>query len=431
MRIRQNYLTSTIIIALFLSGCAGLSKMRDNASTVGYSVNPNPLEEHGNSTLHANAVAVTIDTRFPEKYFNKKAVVVATPVLRYEGGETEYAPTTLQGEKVDGNDKVIAYTGGSYSYSGTIEYDPAMLQSELVVRMSASINGKEPVVWESAKIADGVIATPTLVENNPKGIIIPDNFQRIIPEEYTADIHYVINQSNVRSSELRQPDIEELEASMAAAEAAPNKEIKGAEISAYASPDGPLDLNTNLADKRESTAQQFLAKAMKDNKITEAEAADFLSMMSTPEDWNGFRQLLEASNIQDKDLILRVLSMYSDPVVREREIKNISAAYKEIAEEILPQLRRSVMTINVDVIGKSDSEILALARTDPDSLNVEEILYAATLTNSLDEKASIYLAATKSFPGCFRAQNNLGVIYLQQGQTERSPGSLPGSTEDQ
>ncbi|MBN1158343.1 MAG: tetratricopeptide repeat protein [Bacteroidales bacterium] len=423
-KMRQNYLISTIIAALVMSGCAGLSKMRDSASTVGYEVNPNPLEMHGDQTLHDNAVAVAINTRFPEKYFNKKAVVVATPVLKYEGGEKTYPSTTLQGEKVDGNNRVIPYAGGNYSYTGTIPYEDAMMQSQLVVRMSASINDKEPLVWESPKIADGVLATPALVQVVPKTVIMPDNFQRIIPEAYTADIHYVINQSNVRSSELRADDIVKLEEDMVAAEVAENIEIKGAEISAYASPDGPLDLNTRLSENRESTAQRYLERALRDNKITEAEAANFLNMMSTPEDWNGFRELMEASDIQDKDLILRVLSMYSDPVVREREIKNISQAYEEIAEKILPQLRRSVMTINVDVIGKSDSEIMNLVRVDPDSLNVEEILFAATLTDNLNEKAAIYEAAARIYPECIRAHNNLGNIYLQLDRLDEAKASL-------
>lgn len=422
-KIRQNYLISTIIVALIMSGCAGLSKMRDDASTVGYEVKPNPLEAHGGE------VAVTIDTRFPEKYFNKKAIVVATPVLRYDGGETEYESTTLQGEKVEANNKLIPYDGGSYTYSGTVPYNPDMLQSELIVKFSASIKDDTPVEYESAKIADGVIATATLVQTDPKTILMPDKFQRVIPEAYQADIHYVINRSNVRSSELRADDVKKLEEDMAAAEVAENKEIKGAEISAYASPDGPLDFNTELSEDRESTAQRYLESAFKDNEITEAETENFLNLMSTPEDWNGFRELMEASDIEDKDLILRVLSMYSDPVVREREIKNISQAYEEIADKILPQLRRSVMTINVDVIGKSDDEIAELARSNPDSLNVEEILYAATLTDDLAAKAAIYEAAARVYSGCIRAHNNLGTVYLQMDKLAEAKASLEKAQE--
>ncbi len=421
---RLNYLTSSLITALVLSACAGLNKMADNVSTVGYQVNPNPLETHGDQTLHANAVKVTIDTKFPEKYFNKKAIVVATPVLRYEGGETEFAPTTLQGEKVEANNKVIPYAGGSYSYTGTVTYKPEMMKSALYVKMSATKGNSAPLVFETAKIADGIVATPLLVKVDAKTIIMKDNFQRITPETYTADIHYVINQANVRSSELKAEDIRQMEANLAAAQAAANKDIKGIQLSSYASPDGPLTLNEKLSVNRESAAQQYLEKALKDNKITAAETEGFLNLMTTPEDWNGFRELMEKSTIADKDLILRVLSMYSDPVVREREIKNISQAYTEIAEKILPQLRRSVVNVNVEVTGKSDSELLNLARTSPRSLTVEEILKAATLATNLTEQASIYKAASEAFPQDIRTFNNLGNVYLQQGKLADAKAAL-------
>jgi len=413
-----NYLTYLLVAAFLISGCAGLNKMRDNASTVGYEVNPNPLETHGGN------VALTIDTRFPEKYFNKKAVVVATPVLKYDGGETTLASTTLQGEKVAANNRVIPYIGGSYTYTGTIPYADEMQSSELVVRMSASIGDKEPIVFESSKIADGVIATPGLVSTTPKVILIADNFQRIIPEVYSADIHYVINQSNVRSDELRSDDVIQLEESIANAVAAENIEIKGAGISAYASPDGPIDLNTRLASARETSAQRYFADALKSNEVAQAETSEFLQLVSTPEDWEGFQELMAASDIQDKELILRVLSMYPDPIVREREIKNIANAYEEIAEKILPQLRRSVLSVNVDLIGKTDSEILNLARNNPSGLDVEEILFAATLVNNLEEKATIYRAATQNFPQCIRAFNNLGNVYLQLNRLAEAKTAL-------
>jgi tetratricopeptide (TPR) repeat protein len=415
---KLNYLTFTVIAAFILSGCAGLTKMRDNSSTVGYQVKPNPLE------THAGQVKLTIDTKFPEKYFNKKAVVMATPVLKYEGGETEFQSTTLQGEKVEANNKVIPYAGGSYTYNGVIDYKPEMMKSALSVKFSARIKEGDPVEFESMKVADGVIATPTLVMVNPQTVIMKDNFKRIIPESYTADIHYLINKSDVRRSELKSDEIKNFENDIVTADTAPSKEIKGAKISAYASPDGPVELNTKLSAARETSAEKYFKKALKDKKITAAEMEGFLSTMSTPEDWEGFKTLMEKSDIQDKDLILRVLSMYSDPVVREKEIKNISKAYAEIAEEVLPQLRRSVMTVDVDVIGKSDDELLKLALSDPKALNLEEILYGATLTNKPEEKAAIYKAASENFPNCVRAKNNLGTVYLQMGEVAEAKAAL-------
>jgi tetratricopeptide (TPR) repeat protein len=418
-KIKLNYLTILALTAAFLSGCAGLTKMRDNSSTVNYQVKPNPLVEK------AGEVSLSGDVTFPEKYFNKKAVVVATPVLKYEGGETAYPSTTLQGEKVQANNKVIPFAGGSYSYTGTIPYKPEMMKSELVINYSAIIKeGDEPVEYGSVKIADGVIATAGLVKVDPQAVIIKDNFQRVIPESYTADIHYLINKADVRSSELKSEEVKAFEQKLAEAKADSTKQIKGAKISAYASPDGALELNEKLSASRETSAEKYLKKALKDKKITQAEAQGFLSMMTTPEDWDGFKKLMEASSIQDKELILRVLSMYSDPAVREKEIKNISAAYKEIADQVLPQLRRSVMSMNVDVVGKSDAELLQLGISDPKSLQLEEVLYAATLTNDLNQKASIYKAATEKFPTCVRAANNLGQVYLQQGKVADSKASL-------
>jgi tetratricopeptide (TPR) repeat protein len=411
-KIRLNYLTIFVIAAFLISGCAGLTKMRDNAPTVEYQVKPNPL------VSQAGEVKVSGDVKFPEKYFNKKAVVVATPVLKYEGGQVAYTSTTLQGEKVEGNNKAIAYAGGSYSYTGTIPFNPELRKSELFINYSARIKEGDPVEFGSVKIADGVIATETLVKVDPKTISMSDNFVRVVPESYTADIHYVINKADVRKSELKGEDVVSLEQKLAAARADSTKQIKGAKISAYASPDGALELNEKLSTNRETSAEKYLKKALKDNKITEAEAQGFLSMMTTPEDWEGFKALIEKSSIQDKELILRVLSMYPDPAVREQEIKNIATAYKEIAEDVLPQLRRSVMSVNVDMVGKSDEELLKIALSDPKTLGLEEVLHAATLTDKLNQKVDIYKAAAETFPQCIRVKNNLGDVYMQQGKTD-------------
>lgn len=413
-----NYLTLTVIAALLLNGCAGLTKMRDNASTTGYEVKPNPLQ------LHGDMVKLTIDTKFPEKYFNKKAVVVATPVLKYEGGMTEFPSTTLQGEKVEGNNKVIPWTGGSYSYSNSIAYKPEMMKSELVVKFSARIKEGDPVEFESQKVADGIVVTPLLVKVDPQTVMMKDKFVRVIPESFEADIHYVINQAEVRKAELKSDDIKAFEQSLVDTKAAPNKQIKSAKLSSYASPDGPVDLNEKLAGKRETAAEKYLKKALKDKQITEAEAENFLSMMTTPEDWEGFKKMLEQSTMQDKELILRVLSMYSDPVVRENEIKNISKAYTELAEDVLPKLRRSVMKVDVDVIGKSDEEILALAKSDATKLNLEEILYGGAIAKDLGDKAIIFKAAATNFPGCIRAHNNLGSVYMQQGKVAEAKAAF-------
>lgn len=406
------------VTAVVLSSCGGLNKMVENASTVNYDVQPSPLETHGGE------VEVTIKTSFPEKYFNKKAVVVATPVLKYEVGpdqevgQTQFEPTTLQGESVEANNKVIPYLGGDYTYTGKIPYTPEMLQSELMVEMSAQIKDKEPVPIPGIKIADGVIATSTLVNKKPKAILVGDKFQRIIPETYDAEILYVINKYDVRNSELKKDEIKEFNEKIKTASGDSTIEIKGAKISSYASPDGAYELNEKLSGNRGTAAERYLTRALKKMDVEGYDMEGFLSTVETAEDWEGFKELMEASDIQDKDLILRVLSMYSDPAVREKEIKNISEAFEQIKVDILPALRRSQMYIDVDNIGYTDEEILALVKSNPDTLNLEEILYAAALTPDAKDKLKIYQKASENFPECFRAKNAVGYIYLNMDKYE-------------
>ena len=386
--------------------------MVENASSVSYEVNPSPLE------VHAGQVEVTVNAKYPEKFFNKKAIVDVTPVLKYDDGQTEFESITLQGESVEANNKVIPFAGGEMSYGPKkIAYTDAMLKSDLMIEMSAKVGDNEPVEIPGIKIASGVIATSTLVEVDPKTVSVGDNFERITPEQYEADIYYVINKYDVRNSELKSEDVKEFGADIAAAKADDRVKIKGAKISAYASPDGAVDLNTKLSGNRGTSAEKYLKKTLKKLKVDEAEQSEFLKVVSTAEDWDGFQKLMEQSNIKDKELILRVLSMYSDPVVREKEIKNIAEAFEEIKVEVLPKLRRSQMYIDVDKVGYSDAEIDSIFDADPDTLNVEEILYAATLTKDMDRKLAIYQKAAANFPDCFRAKNNVGYVYMQMGKT--------------
>lgn len=384
--------------------------MKDNAAQVSYEVTPNPLEMNGGE------VQVTIKTQFPEKYFNKKAVVVATPYLKYESGETEFEPTTLQGESVEENNKVISYAGGDYTYTGKVAYNDAMMRSDLMVKMSARIKDKEPIEIPGVKIADGIITTPNLVEVDPMAILIGDKYVRITPESYSAQINYVIDKYDVRNSELKKKDIKNFEADINEIKKDSSLELKNAMIASYASPDGDLvKINTPLSENRGTSAERYLQRVLEKADLSEAQTEDFLKVLSTPEDWDGFKKLMEESDIQDKDLILRVLSMYSDPEVREKEIKNISAAFKEIAEKILPQLRRSVMTIDVEKIGYSDDQLVQLAKTDPDTLKLEEILHAAALISDWNSKLAIYKKASENFPKCYRAKNAIGYVEMQLG----------------
>lgn len=409
-----NFSILVAVSAVFLlSGCSGLNKMKKNAANIKFDVTPEVVEMHGGN------VDVSIDARFPEKYFNKKAVVVATPVLKTSEGEVEFKPVTLQGEKVTANNKVINFkSGGKLSYSGVVPYNESMRVSELQIKMEAS-KGSKSVAFDPIKVADGVVSTPALVIGREGQVILaPDKFQRIIPESYKADIHYTINSATVEKKETSSDDITGLKEKVKAANEKDNYKLRGIKVSAYASPDGEFDFNDKLAGNRSATATKFFRTELKKMEVTEADMDTFFNLLSTAEDWEGFKELVGASNIQDKELILRVLSMYNDPEVREKEIRNISAAFTELAEEILPQLRRSQLEVNVDVIGKSDAEISQLAASNPEALNLEETLYAATLTDDLKKQNEIYRAATENFPKCVRAWNDLGMTYVQMGDFE-------------
>lgn len=405
------------LASIMLSGCSGLKKMKKNADQIQYRVTPEVLE------THAGKVDLGIDGRFPAKYFNKKATLVITPVLKYDGGETAYSPVTVQGEKVMGNNRVISYTsGGNVSYKDATNFSDAMRLSELEVRIRAS-KGAATLDFEPKVIAKGVIATSTMVANVPKAILgvrreanntgkydpYIDPFQRIVPDEMVADILYLINRAELRNEEISKDDIQQLISYTTDANQDDRKNLKGVEVSAYASPDGSLDLNTDLSAKRERTSSSFL-----ENELKKAGVDINLRTKYTPEDWEGFKEKLEQSNIQDKELILRVLSMYTDPEVREREIKNLSSAFTQIADEILPQLRRAKLQTSVELIGKTDEEILALAESNPSALNPAELLYAATLVDDLDRKLKIYNSFQTVYPNDWRGPNNAGFVLVQQ-----------------
>jgi Flp pilus assembly protein TadD len=405
-----------ILAAAVLSSCGGLNKMVKDSALVSYNVAPEVLEMHGGE------VDMTIDVNYPAKYFNKKAVVTLTPVLRYEGGETTLDPLVLQGEDATENNKPISYdTGGSASVSNTFTYEDAMKMSELYFTVNAAIKDKTADLGE-VKLADGIIVTPLLVQNNPKVIVFDNHFKQIVPESYEADIKYVINRADVRRSEMNKDEIGGLNEALKNANENERLELKGIEISAYASPDGELDLNTKLADKRQTTANKYLAGQLKKADIEVAE--ELMSLLATPEDWEGFKAAMEASDIQDKEMILRVLSMHSDPVVREQEIKNLTAAFEVIKEEILPQLRRSKFTVSMDKIGWSDEELTALFVSNPDTLVLEELLYTATLVKDNETKLAVYTKAVAGSPKCLRAHNNQGVVLYNMGKLEEAAASF-------
>ena len=400
--IKKLYLPLVALLVLAFSSCSKMGELSPDYFTT----NPEVLEAIGGK------VPVTITGKFPEKYFKKNATVEVTPVLRWEGGEAKGQPATFQGEKVQGNDQTISYkTGGTYTMKASFDYVPEMAKSELYLDFKIK-KGKKEYTIPSVKIADGVIATSELpTVNSANAAYAPDAFQRIIKQAKEAQIMFLIQQANLRASELKSDSLKAFHKQVVAvAGDTKNYKLNNIEISAYASPDGGVELNTTLAENRQNNTEKYMNQQLKKGKIeTEVDAK------YTAQDWDGFQELVSKSNIQDKDLILRVLSMYSDPEQRETEIKNISSVYKNLADEILPQLRRARLTANYDVIGRSDEEINAAFDTDAKVLSNDELLYAATLTNDNARKEAIYKKTVELYPNDFRAYNNLGMMAYANG----------------
>lgn len=398
------YLSLALASSVALTSCNKLGEL----SADNFTVTPSPLE------AVSGKVPVTINGRFPEKYMKKKAVVSVIPVLRYAGGEAQGQSATFQGEKVQGNNQEISYkVGGNYTMKNSFTYVPEMAKSELYLTFDAKV-GKKTVKVPEVKVADGVIATSTLLSrtagsaNSATG---EDKYQYAIAQSKEGQIKYLINQANIRTSELKSVSVKDFVNTLRDIKADQKGfQLDGIEVSAYASPDGTLDFNTKLAEKRQNTSSSYVKKQLKDIKLDGDIDAKY-----TAEDWDGFQKLVSASNIQDKDVILRVLSMYQDPEEREKQIRNISAAFRELADEILPELRRARMTINYNIIGRTDDEIKAQYKEDPSKLSIEELLYNATLTDNAADKEDIYKTAAKQYPSDYRAYNNLAQLAYQKG----------------
>lgn len=404
----KKYLLPFLVLAAIVTFSSCSNKLKPLAQEY-IKAEPQPLEAIGGQ------VPVTINATFPAKWFNKKAVVTVTPVLRYASGEAWGTAYTYQGEKVAGNNQVIPQKeGANVTMKSSFAYKPEMKKSELFLTFDAKIKNKT-IKLPDVKIGDGVIATSELADAaTATAAIGADKFQRIIKEAHSANIMFLIQQAELRSKELSKQEVSDWKDLVKNADEAPNQNV-AIEISAYASPDGGVKLNTGLAERRESNTSKYLNRELKKQKVDVPVDARY-----TAQDWEGFQELVSKSNIQDKDLVLRVLSMYSDPEQRENEIKNISAVFSTLADEILPQLRRSRLTANIEIIGKSDDEISALAKSNPRELNVEEILYAATLTNNAGEKESIYKKASELYGNDYRTWNNIGMQRFEAGDLAKA-----------
>ena len=406
---KKNFIIALSFCAVLLG--TSCNKHLKELSSDNFNVNPSPLE------VEAEKVPATITGQIPAKYFSKNAEVTVTPYLVYGDNEAAGEPLMLQGEKIRGNHQVVPYNeGATVALPVSYDYVPEMIKSNLWLDFSVK-QGKKTYTLPRVKVAEGVIATATLASaTTVKPAIASDNFQKIIEEKVEADIMFLINQTNVRANQINTAAMKEFNGAVKEANEDARREIVEINISSYASPEGGVKLNTRIAEGREQNTKKYLDKTLKDNKIEDfgVYTSDF-----TAEDWEGFQKLVSESNIQDKDLILSVLSMYKDPEEREREIRNLSSVFDQLAQQILPQLRYSRLSATIEVIGKSDKEIVEAYASDPSTLSIEEILYAATLTDSNAKRAEIYATAIKVYPNDYRGYNNLGMCqYIDKNYDE-------------
>lgn len=398
----------TLGLALLISSCSSLEKMKEAAKQIQYKVDPEVLE------AHQGKVAMSFTANVPAKMWDKKVVAEITPILTYEGGQDAYPAINVQGEAVQGNGQTISYTnGGQIKYpKQEIDFNDKQRVSDLIVRIKFTRGSKSMEVTSKElgiELAKGVIATSTLLGSEPGvSAASKDQFVRDNYEDKVAEIVYLINQAEVRNGQLKKEDVVAINNYIKELNEDEKKSIKSIAVSAYASPDGSTDLNTKLSGKREASANKYVEKTLKKAKVDAQ-----VESKATPEDWDGFKKAVEGSDIQDKDLIIRVLSLYTDPDVREKEIKNLSSVYKVLAKEILPGLRRSTITVTGELKGKTDDELKA---ADKNSLNVEELLFAATLEP--EKQIEYYDAAIKNFPNDYRAYNNKGVALYKKGDVD-------------
>lgn len=397
-------ITTALLLAVLVSSCACRLKPLDGSAA---QVDPTPL------TLVGTQIPGQVRLTIPAKWCHKRAIVNVTPELRYNGTSVTGQTVTIQGENVRDNYQTISYErGGSVIIPFTFDYKPGMEQSDLYLTFAATIKGKK-VNLPAVKVARGTIMTADLASiSDITPALARDAFQRVIKEQYTADLKFLINRAEVRAAELNKREVKDWQDVVDNAYQVPNQEVD-IEIQAYASPDGAQDFNERLSAQRERNTSSVVAHQLGKKKIE-------VNAHYTAEDWDGFQKLLEASKIQDKELVLRVLSMYPDPEDREREIRNLSHVFTQLADEILPELRRSRLNANVRIIGKSDDELKMFMAQRPGRLTIEEILYTATLYDNAKDQMNAYQQAVQLYPKDYRAYNNIGTLYLAQGNYEQA-----------
>ena len=399
------FLAASVLV--ITSSC---SSTMGQLTSANFEVTPNPME------TQAGKVTVTINGKFPAKYMKKNVIVTIAPELRGSNGYNLRAEegTSFQGEKVRNNFQTISYEhGGNFTMRQSFDYADALHRSDLYMNIVAK-QGKKETKQPLVKVASGIIATSELYQKALKSeqpCLAPDSFQRVTNQKMEAQVKFLVNQANLRKSELASNSVKDFVEMLRKI----NREheslnLKNVEVLGYASPEGNFAVNDRLANQRQSVSEEFVKGQMKQARVSGDVTSHY-----TAEDWDGFQKLVAASNIQDKDVILRVLSMYQDPEQREQQIRNMSEGFRELADGILPELRRARMIINYETVGRSDEQLKQQYAADPTKLSLDELLYTATLYENPAESEDVYKKTAELFPNDYRAKNNIGVMEMIRG----------------
>ncbi len=408
---------SFAVLAVAVAACGSPEKMAKMAENVTVKCNPAVLEVVGGE------IKADVTVTYPEDYFHPKAILEVTPVIVYEGGEVEMNPFIFQGEKVKDNFEVVPSAGATVTKKVNFKYVPGMEKCYLELRGTVSHKAKY-VDLPSKKVADGANTTYMLVKKHGKVNLKADGYQEIIKQTAEGQILYNINSSEVRNSQLRSQSIKDFQAALDEIKANERKTLVGTDIVAYASPDGKEDQNAKLSDKRSSTAEKAFGTVTKKHEVSGP-----VNVSSVAEDWEGFQELVAASDIEDKELIIRVLSMYSDPAIREKEIKNMSSVFQTLAKTVLPELRRARFIANVEYKNYTNEELLKFIEENIDVLDETALLRAATLVKENDQKIELYKKAADKF-NSNTAQFNLAVVYLNMDDNGKAKAALNKCEKD-
>ena len=408
---------SAAILGIAAVACSSPEKMAEMAENVTVKCNPAVLE------VVAGEIDATVSVTYPEDYFHPKAILEVTPVIVYEGGEVKMEPYMFQGEKVQDNYQVVPSAGTTVTKKVHFAYAPGMEKCYLELRGTVKYKAKS-IDLPTKKVADGANTTYMLVCQKGKLDLKADNYQEIIKQTAEGQVLYTINNATVRNSQLKSQSIKDFQAALEEIKANERKTITSTDVVAYASPDGDVALNEKLSDNRSKSAEKAFGKVTKKNPVDAP-----VNVKSIGEDWEGFQSLVAGSDLEDKDLIIRVLSMYSDPAVREKEIKNMSAVYKTLAKEVLPELRRARFIANVEYQNYTNEELLSLIEENIDVLDETALLRAATLVKENDQKVAIYKKAVEKYNSA-NGQYNLAVTYLKMDKVNDAKAALGKCAQD-